>query len=380
MFLIQSSPKVFIAKPLRHGYPRPYSAWTNQSARDQTLEHIYLSPPRPHLHLGNPAPLRNRKNTEALQLRVICELYKLYVWNICKYCDHLTFSIDLKKQTCSRGCKPVCLTNGGSCFNVFQPQISSRAGFHNLKRNHCWRDDKKQRSKLQYSYLGTNVQIMWTVPIQYPVVGVVNKHSLKKSTLNQWSRMSIFYIHRCVQYNIVMALPWLPCLLGNPRLRPIRSTDVTHAELWRDAVVFRHPEACGRPGDVELENHISKNSSRKIAGYIDEWWYTWASLLELDVNNPNQVERVLSKRRKSIYSYLRRRLSKINTGNKLKFEDSVWPCVARGTTTITREQQERGILSGSSNELVLAVGGSEITKTSWGKFRLHFRSKLLQGS
>lgn len=63
----------------------------------------------------------------------------------------------------------------------------------------------------------------------------------------------LLYRYRCVQYIIVIALPWVP------RLRPIRSTDVTHAELWREAEVFRHPEAGGRPGDVELENHISKN-------------------------------------------------------------------------------------------------------------------------
>lgn len=70
--------------------------------------------------------------------------------------------------------------------------------------------------------------------------------------------MSILYMYRCVQYIIVIALPWVP------RLRPIRSTEVTHAELWREAEVFRHPEACGRPGDATVGTSSWKITSARI--------------------------------------------------------------------------------------------------------------------
>lgn len=95
MFLIQSSPKVFVAKPFQRVPPslfsmdKPISSGSNFGA--------YL----PLAAKATPAPWRpracvNRKKKQAPRLSwVVCELYvHNYICLCSKYCDHLTFSID----------------------------------------------------------------------------------------------------------------------------------------------------------------------------------------------------------------------------------------------------------------------------------------------
>lgn len=180
MFLIQSSPKVFIAKsflrvpPSLFSMDKPISSGSNFGA--------YL----PFAAKATPAPWQNaacvnRKISQALQLRVICELYAHnYICLCSKYCDHLTFSIDWKKQLVP-GVVDLCVLKRGIMFQCVSTSNFLKGWIPQSKKESLLKGWQKPEVKTSVLILGNKCanHVNRSNTVSH-IVGVVNKHSLKK--------------------------------------------------------------------------------------------------------------------------------------------------------------------------------------------------------